>query len=458
MLIEESQIEVLQPLLDLLNSAEPTRLVAYAGSVSIDRPQGTAPAMIVWDEAQHNAALANIGTRTLRLANGVIATTMNEVLLLHAPARADRRSDDLVRDGYISSLAARTLSATLAIGRNVLIIGPYLGSLQLLMALAADGKRPMVIGGDYDAVPITWPHSNDANAITCYGADRIASWSLPPTQLINLLSKHCGVIAWLEARNLSKALMRFEAALDHNHATPAPLQVLTAIDMVVVVNDIPNTKVVEVAEIALVESGYQPRLLFSTGIAPLPSALVPMAPPSFIAEIAQAGFAVLADELHNASASQVAANASIAPSISNVSPPILPKDPLADSSIVSDSVIINENAGILTDLSTSNNTAKILRDRLQQKAAQIRAAEQASLAQPSDDSAPGWELDRLPDETNELPSDQSEFVSSSAEDAMMAATYGLGPPPRPTNVREDRRPFEDALRHAKERDEENREE
>ena len=61
------------------------------------------------------------------------------------------------------------------------------------------------------------------------------------------------------------------------------------------------------------------------------------------------------------------------------------------------------------------------------------------------------ELDRLGDEASEVV-DGGANVSS--EDANIAAALGLGPPPRPVGVRGDRRPFDEALRRARERDDE----
>jgi hypothetical protein len=48
------------------------------------------------------------------------------------------------------------------------------------------------------------------------------------------------------------------------------------------------------------------------------------------------------------------------------------------------------------------------------------------LVEREDAPPPGWELDQLPDEVM-----ADEEVGASADDAVMAATYGLAPPPPP---------------------------
>ena len=69
----------------------------------------------------------------------------------------------------------------------------------------------------------------------------------------------------------------------------------------------------------------------------------------------------------------------------------------------------------------------------------------------ADAPPPGWELDRLGDALVEEPA-----VQQDADHAMMAASFGLAPPPTPPGVQQETigHSFEDALQRARERDEE----
>ncbi len=55
------------------------------------------------------------------------------------PPDALRRSDALVSEGWVSPLAARLLGQTLALGRNILVVGPWAASVELASALLAEG-------------------------------------------------------------------------------------------------------------------------------------------------------------------------------------------------------------------------------------------------------------------------------------------------------------------------------
>src|SRR6185295_15737113 len=88
-----------------------------------------------------------------------------------------------------------------------------------------------------------------------------------------------------------------EAAIDvRAPRAQAPLQVVAGVDLVAVLQA-GATRMREIAEITMAADGYRPQLLFSTGVAPSPLSLVPLAAPTFIDELGAAGFGVLADEL-----------------------------------------------------------------------------------------------------------------------------------------------------------------
>jgi len=411
----------LEPLLHVLAGGRNQRLVARPGFVEVDRPEGAASVAVAWDEARHAAALALVTGEPARLADGVTVVRLADALVLRAPPPPLRRVEELAREGRISSLAARALSAALTLGRNILVVGPYAVAADLLAALLAEGRRAAVVGNPGDAVPPAWPLLTCGAEALAYGADRIGAWSLGAAEVHALMSRHSGVVAWIDARRLDRALIRFEAALNTEHpAAPTPLQILAALDLVVVVSEQGGPRVTEVAEIDLVEDGYRPRLLFAAGLPPVPTALVPVGRPSFLAELDRAGMTVLADELRHAV---------VAPSVETPVRPPLP------------SAVVEPSA------------RRAPSERREAAAAGVAAAARAprlvesTLADPN--TTPGWELDRGDADDSEVDSS-----TSSPDDAVMAAAYGLGPPPRPAGVRPlaESRQFEDALRRARERE------
>jgi hypothetical protein len=205
--------------------------------------------------------------------------------------------------------------------------------------------------------------------------------------------------------------MRFELGAGEAAAT---LSVLAGLDLVVVVSAEPSLRVTEVAEMALVVDGYRPRLLFASGLPPVPMALVPVAAPGFAPELAQAGFGVLADELRHA----VPEPRQSEPAVGNEPQPRVEAMPR------------------------------------RARAPAVEPSAAPPLGPGLDDSPPpGWELDQL---GAELPSELDDGRTTSADDAAMAAAYGLGPPPRPSGVRplaSQGRTFQDALRRAREQGE-----
>jgi hypothetical protein len=273
-------------------------------------------------------------------------------------------------------------------------------AIPVIAALVAEGSRPALAGAATDALPRGWSLVADAREAALHGADRIAAWSLAPPLLAPLLRERSGVVGWIDARRLDRALMRFELGF----GGAAPLQVLAALDLIVVVSDRPAPHVTEVAEVVLADDGYRPRLLFASGLPPVPSALVPVEAPSFVTELLHAGFAVLADELRHAG-----------PASRRVEVPAPPRD------------------------------SPPARRGLDEPAA--RPARPAAPV-PTDAPPPGWEIDRMATtEAGEGGANQT------ADDANLAARFGLGPPPRPASLRhgEAGRSFDEALRHARER-------
>jgi hypothetical protein len=412
MVMDEALRRVLEPLLTLLDSGSPVRLVARPGSVVLDQAEGSAPAAVGWEASQHAAALAALGgVGFTRDPSGVTAMALGDLLVLRAPPRASRGSQALAEEGLISELAARLLTTAVGIGRNVLVVGPFGVALQLVAALAADGKRPCVIGRPDDAVPPQWPLLASPREADVYGADRAAAWSLDPPELASLMHRRSGVVGWLDAPGLERALTRFEAAF----AQSPPLHVLGSLDFVVVVSRVPHPRVAQIAEIVLVDEGYRPRLVFASGLMPIPAALVPVGLPAITTELAAAGFGVLAEELRHAAPRLPAAARAGEQEAPNEREPATP-------------------------------WPRATRSLAQEAPASVGPPED-SRASPS----PGWELDRL-DEAS-LSSELADGgANTSAEDASLAATFGLGPPPRPPGVKPgENRSFADALRRARDR-------
>jgi len=236
-----------------------------------------------------------------------------------------------------------------------------------------------------------------------------------------------GIIAFIDAPRLDRALVRYERAAERlagAHAT-TPLSVLAGVDLLVVLTADGGARVREVAEISIAEDGYRPRLLFASGIAPVPSALVPFAAPTFVAELRRAGHAVLVDELEHAV--PVGAEEALPAAAPSSSPPPPPRP-------------------------TPQRPPPVI----------AHAAEPAPSPRfdPALEDAPppGWELDRLGEEVG------GEESGRNPEDAALAATFGLGPPPAPPGVvplSADARgasgqdsTFSDALKRAHQRDEE----
>ncbi len=403
MTVSESIHALLAPLLELGCGRDVLRVVARPGAVVLDRPAGSAVAAVAWEVAQHEAACEALKQGAEVLANGTIARVVGAEIVLHVAPGLDRGAFDLIGEGVLSKLASRTLDAAVALGRNVLVAGSWAASAPLLFRFVAGGARPLVIGDDRVAAPQTWSKVASVEEALSYGADRIAAPSLPAAELGVVMRQMCGVVGWIDARRLDRALMRFEASFGAQASST--LQVLSALDLVVVVATSPKWRVVEVAELVLMPEGYRPRFLFSAGEGFLSSALVPQASPSFLDELDARGFEVLADEWRHA-----------------VTP----------------------------------NPRVTVAQKLPAQVPEIEEAKiERELVEPSSPTTPpGWELDLLVEEP--ALEDKAELggASTSNEEASLAAAYGLGPPPRPTGARPLEGPslFEEALRQARERD------
>ena len=389
---------LLAPLLDVMERGAYLRLVARPGRVDGDRAEGSTTIDVAWSAAQHADALAQVQANT-RLSHGGTVNAYGDLLVLVRPPDVLWRLDDWVRQGWLSSLAARTLSAAASVGRNILITGPWAQGVQLCASIAAEGRRPALLGTARDAVPAAWPLFAAPEDVRHYGADRTAAWSLSAGEVAAAMGRQSGLVAWIDAGRLDRALVRFEAGIGSFAAgQPAPLHVLAGLDLVVIATHAGGPRLREIAEIILVADGYRPNLLFASGMAPAPSALVPVAVPSFVDELAQAGHSILADDLRHAAGTARPAAPVGRQSIEVAEPALAPRSsPAAATRAAPRPPQAMEAAGPPTVI----------------------------------DSEPGWELDKML--TDDFP--EGLPAAGTVEEATLAATLGLGPPPRPGFVK-----------------------
>src|SRR4051812_44469320 len=127
----EARSQALLPLVEAVRRGRYLRLVARPSHVVGERPEGEAAVSIPWTPEQHATALAHLAAPA-HLDAGVIASRVADTVMLQAAPEGLWRSDDLAREGWLSALSARTLSAALALGRNVLITGPWALAVQLM--------------------------------------------------------------------------------------------------------------------------------------------------------------------------------------------------------------------------------------------------------------------------------------------------------------------------------------
>lgn len=462
--------EALGALLGVLREAKAWRLTAKPGRVVVDHLEGARALDVAWSAEQHEKALAAVregrepkadgrqpsaddrlpmADSRWPIADGISCGVAGDALVLMRGPDANRRVEDLARDGVLSSLAARFLEAAVATGRNVIVAGPWLQSVELISALVGGAQRPAVAGDQSLPLPSLWLRASTVADAVAYGAERVAFWSHDLDTLPQLMSASSGVVGWIDARRLDRVLVRYEAAIDlRAPRAQAPLQVVAGVDLVVVLQSGGAPRVRELAEITMAADGYRPQLLFATGMPPSPLALVPLATPTFIDELAASGHAMLADELRavaprmapQADPAQTLARArSIASQLDEEEVEEVPEPPRRGAP--RESGHGRDPLGIREALRPQG---KVLSPQDPAVPEIPRAVVEALRHAPP----PGWELDRLGDE-NWV---DEHGGSGNAEDAAMAATFGLAPPPRPAGFKGEAVSFSELLKRARERD------
>lgn len=337
----------------------------------------------------------------------------------------------VAQSGLCSPLACRVLDAALTLGHNVLFTGKKTAALPLMQALIGDDPVPTAVA--------QLCHNPDS--------DRTAAWDMPAREVAMALTTGTGVVGYLSAGRLDRALMRFEL-LQPPHVSAA-LAVLASIDLVVVMAAVPTqAAVAAIYELRLSDEGYRPVLLFGPGAEPFAQLLVPQALPSIVTELTALGEPALAAEL------RAAVGLTTQPSAPPSAPAAAVNPPAQGAKTRSQPRNDGPHAGLQGDFEPQP------RRKMPARAAA---------------SAPGWELDRLgpalPPTGDDLAAEQppaqpeGEQASLAAQrsaapsavpeaaavgaepesssDAMpaadteahdhaaLAAAYGLAPPPRP---------------------------
>ncbi|MEM6533377.1 MAG: hypothetical protein AAF654_12180 [Myxococcota bacterium] len=380
----------IRPLLEVLGHGE--RLTVRPGRALLDRPGGPEAVEVEWNAEAHAHATAALAAPQ-ELDGGVLAMQLHGTIVLLRAPDPNRRLDDLRAEGQISPLAARLLDAALDLKRNILVAGEWSYASRFIAALVSGATRPACYAHPAVPAPASWARFESPSELLTLNPDRAAIWRVPPPEVPEYSSAAGSLVAWIGASRLDQALMRYEAAFERRDPRlNSQMQMLVSVDLVVTLN---GGRVHNIAEIAMVEDGYRPRLLFTSGEPPMQNSLVPVDVPSFIHELRVAGLGPLAEELAHV------AGEFAPPVVAETSRPA-PTAPVEDAASDPRVAPVSVPAPIRT--------------------VDVQAIEALRDAPP-----PGWELDQLSDE--ELPSFDSE--EQSADDATLAATYGLAPPPKP---------------------------
>ena len=420
----------LQRLAEFAADSPYDRLVLRPGRVTADGPMGMEVVDFKWDLETHSAAMEAF-SRSVEYGDW-LASWVGDGLVMKRVTPSENTLEDWVSAGLLSSLAARMIAGSLASGRNVLIAGADSAAAGLALALGEQSLRPALMGGHDVPTPSHWVRAHTLQDIAQLGADRLVVVGGRDGGVVDALFSHNGVIASIDSRRLDRALMRFELALAQKvGADQAPLAVLASIDLVIVLDSLGSGHVAEVVELQYGEAGYCPVVLMCRGVEPMPEALVPIQAPGFLDELASLGLEGMAADYQNALPPEIAV-----PTEPEV--PAYAAEPEPDPEPVYEIQIpIAEpkrmrlpKMGAVTMRANPADLRNgvVLPPPGMGPPGQGYAKEPAPtpLVEREDVPPPGWELDQLPDE---LVGEETHIGSS--DDAVMAATYGLAPPPAP---------------------------
>ncbi len=406
------------------------RLTASATGVKVEDSTGIYAAEIAWSEDQHRHALSLCkDTQYINLPH-LHVEVFGEYLLLRRRPQSTRRLGQLVSAGWLSDLAAQFLDAALSTKRNILVCGPQIRAMEFSSAMLAGGDRAMTYGEGW---PMPWAQLRTIKDARAFGGDRCAVLHGGADIAAQALGGMQSVVAWIDSTRIDRTMMRYELAAG------GVVQVLASLDLLVVLSTGAVPRIEQVLEFTPSDDSYQGQLLFSTGIAPAPQTLTPLQQPSFINDLSACGHQAVAEELRHATAAPTPQTAS---SIT------------AQTSLPAAPVITDPRDGEVP-LSTLEPHVEYT-VRHEKPDTPTVTTEQAVYTVHPDAPPPGWELDQLGDDVVDANDQDNHAPQEQGPDAsLMAATYGLAPPPRPNGVVSTKgvtTGFAEALARAKERD------
>ena len=420
------------------HTADSLKVIITPASATLIGARGVVRQTIAWDPEQHHHAFEVLRTTApanLNMPSPFCASLHGDAIVLRR-ARPALDTADALDAQLISELALETLSGGLSSGRNLLLCGAGSAALaiagQLGALLVSRGHHPASFADAKKPQQNTVTGAlrcSEPGELSSISADRIDLWEVAPDTVANVLARSSGCVAYCDAFSVARALSRFESSFGRLSGDPAT-ELLARLDLVGIVGPCADKRIRlrELYEIRLDADGYRPALLFKTGIAPFPEALVPVAAPEFAADLPALGFVELANEW------QLFSPAPLAPTPQPSAPPTPTPGPPAGC----------RGSNACTDRQCSCR----------------QTPPTPTLPSPPDAfpiAAPGWELDLLPAlaPASTAPpaiasTTPSEVTRQRTEDATMAATYGLEPPPRPSGVSlNDDDDLKRALAHAR---------
>ena len=427
---ELSMEKVLEPLFEAMHTHQLTRVVARPGTVTGDGLGGVGTLELEWSDQLHQE-LMNLLEEPILLDNGASLEHVAGQIVVRMVPEPEGALAAMIEEGMLSEMAGSVLTAALVLGRNVVLTGPSQATVPLCVGLLGDGERPAVMGLGGMVAPQTWPHLSDLGEVQVLGPDRLGIWCAPAETLVEILFASSAVVGCLDGGRTDRALRRLENAMA-SVGMASPANRLTAgVDLIVTLAWNDGFRCQEIVEVMEGADECTTRAIFASEEEEGEPMLVPVGCPSFVEELRTLGLGRLADDLlfvgdsggAGVSGGEVEARFIEPFEPLGVEPPDVALDP-----------VTVEAPQVEVDVSrTMPRRPSYSPDSLD-----------------DDLGAPGWELEQI---SGELEIEE-DAPAGSSDDSIMAATYGLAPPPRPQGVRTPEDPgFKRALEEAKVRDE-----
>jgi len=427
--------ELLAPLFEAMDEYRLSRLVVYPGSVTGDGLGGMGSLEVDWTEEIHQE-LISVLDEPVALDNGATLEAVGGQIVVRLEPDVSCDLPGLVEAGMLSKMASDFLSASLVLGKNILITGPNQATIPFCTALLADGERPAVMGLEGMLAPAHWPVLCDLGEVHVLGPDRLGMWCCPTETVVEIMAASSSVISCIPGGFRDKALRRINNAMLAVGMPGESEALLSAVDLVISLGWNEGFRVQEIAEIVPAASGCEHRVLFESGDEEAPTALIPLYRPSYLSYFLNLGIGPFVDSLRRATV-----------------------EPTARIAVIPESIEEPKQSYDLPEPEEFNEEAYDLGEPEVSSAPQVDVdlsrtmPTRPTYSPDSIDSGaepPGWELDQLPSEG----ADGGPAAAPTSEDAVMAAAYGLAPPPRPGGVKIENNPnFQKALQEAKVRDE-----